>query len=520
MNTILNQRRTLGPILGLATTLALILLGSLNFPAQSLALASAAERRVCPAGPPTCGYASLQAAVDAAAPGDVIKVATGVYTDMHSRPAPAGYAGPAAITQLVYLDKAVTIRGGYTTSNWSTSDPDAHPTTLNAQGQGRVLVIVGDGITPVVEGLRITGGNAAGQGGHHGGYDGGGGIYLNRAAATIRDNLIYSNSAGGSANFGGGLYLLNSLAVVSDNIIHSNRAENGDGLYVNAGSPTVSRNIIRDNGDEITGWAGGVYLAYTTATLTGNTITGNRGGYGGGINAQGSIATLENNTIAGNTSYRGGGLFLYAGGAALRRSIISGNTALEQGGGIWFWRDTSVLVNSVVTNNRLDYETGHGAGIYVDGGATPQFLHTTVARNTGGNGVGVHITHYAAPDFSAVAMTNSIIASHAIAGVLANTNDTATLDGTLWHANSANWAGPGVVNHAHDAFGAPAFAVDGFHLTAGSQAIDRGVTTGVAVDIDGASRPHGAGYDLGADEFTGEPVVNSRLYLPLLLRTR
>jgi len=40
-------------------------------------LAPAGELRVCPAGPPTCDYVTVQAAVDAASPGDVIKVATG-----------------------------------------------------------------------------------------------------------------------------------------------------------------------------------------------------------------------------------------------------------------------------------------------------------------------------------------------------------------------------------------------------------------------------------------------------------
>jgi hypothetical protein len=109
----------------------------------------------------------VQAAVDAASDGDVIKVATGVYTDVSARPAPAGYQGAPAsglITQVVYISKTVTIRGGYTSAFTEPPNPEANPTTLDAQGQGRVLLIAGV-ISPTAEGLRITGGDATGLGG-------------------------------------------------------------------------------------------------------------------------------------------------------------------------------------------------------------------------------------------------------------------------------------------------------------------------------------------------------------------
>ena len=75
-------------------------------------------------------YASVQAAVDAAAPGDEIRVAAGTYTGVSAR---------VGVTQAVYISKNIALKGGYTTANWTTSDPDANPTTLDAQGQGRVL---------------------------------------------------------------------------------------------------------------------------------------------------------------------------------------------------------------------------------------------------------------------------------------------------------------------------------------------------------------------------------------------
>ena len=77
-----------------------------------------------------CDFSSIQAAVEAASPGTIIKVAEGVYSDVHAR----GTAGDI-ITQVVYVGKNLTIRGGYSTTNWAISDPVANPTTLDGRGR-------------------------------------------------------------------------------------------------------------------------------------------------------------------------------------------------------------------------------------------------------------------------------------------------------------------------------------------------------------------------------------------------
>jgi hypothetical protein len=60
------------------------------------------------------------------------------------------------VTQVVYV--SVTLIETVHDDELTTSDPIANPTTLNAQGQGRVIYITG-GINPTIEGLRITGGS-------------------------------------------------------------------------------------------------------------------------------------------------------------------------------------------------------------------------------------------------------------------------------------------------------------------------------------------------------------------------
>jgi hypothetical protein len=147
--------------------------------------------------------ATIQHAVDVADPGDEIRVATGIYTGVQAR---------TGITQVVYISQTVTLRGGYTIINWTTPYPITQSTTLDAQRQGRVLYITGDpsagsgqAIGPTIEGLHITGGNAAGLGGSPSG-DSGGGVLVISATLTMNDNQVFSNTA----TFGGGLYFYNS----------------------------------------------------------------------------------------------------------------------------------------------------------------------------------------------------------------------------------------------------------------------------------------------------------------------
>lgn len=467
----------------LAPGLSLIILWLLNSPG-SAALADINILYVAPDG--ACGgavpcYASVQAAVDAAGAGDEIRVAGGAYTDVHARPAPAGYPGDlATIQQVVYLSKMVMIRGGYTTADWAVADPVANPTTLDAGGQGRVLVIAGAN-APTIEGLRLTGGNAAGLRGNVYGDDG-----------------------------GGGLYVLNATAVISGNQVYGNTADRGGGVQLQGSAATLRGNEVRDNTGN---WsAAGLALYRSPATLQENRIVSNTALFAGGLMLHESDAVLRGNAILYNTatSSEGGGMVLTSSQAVVDSNVIRGNRTIECGGGVFLSVSDAILTNNVIAGNEAKRM---GSGICVQGGA-PRLTHTTLARNNG-NGGGLYVDKTYSDGASQVQLTNTIIFSHTV-GVVVAAGSSVTLDATLWQDNAVNQAGEGRIDHAFDYIGPPAFAPDGYHLTARSAAIDRGVVTGAALDIDGDVRSFGKGHDLGADEFMGAPLPPYPIFLPLV----
>ncbi len=497
------KRISLLVLLGWGLSLTLLVLIGSGEAAQ--AARTATTHYVAPGG--NCGgatpcYATVQAAVDAAADGDLIKVAQGTYTGVFVRD---------SLTQTVYLDKAVTLRGGFTSTDWTTYAPDAHPTVLDAEEKGRVLYITGSG-EPTVEGFHITGGNAQGLGGAPWG-DAGGGIYVDGTRATLSHLLIYSNTA----DFGGGIYLKQAAARVHNSFIH----HNGD----------LSRSA-----------GGGVYLfGCQGVTFRDNRIEKNRARDGGGMMTLGTQGLLENTHVVDNVaSYEGGGLKVTTSNLVLRRAVvmnnqaplgggisffgygehprfesvrIMGNQASERGGGIYF----NYLTHAVMTNTVVAANTSpNGSALYIQD-SSPRMVHTTVANNTGGPGIVV--TSDSEYYDSHVTMTNTIIAGHSTA-ITATQGNTVTLNATLWHGNTTDRAGNGLVQHAHDTSGDPKFAFDGYHLLAGSAAINKGIDAGVTVDIDGDFRPQAGGYDLGADEYGGTVVKAHKLYLSLVARGR
>jgi uncharacterized repeat protein (TIGR01451 family) len=198
--------------------------------------------------------------------------------------------------------------------------------------------------------------------------------------------------------------------------------------------------------------------------------------------------------------------------ALLSGNVIVSNTA-DHGGGLFVHFAEGTFANTVVTDNRAD---SAGSGLCFTGSRS-RLLHTTIARNYGGDGSGICLTWAWSGSIlipNRVVLTNTIVASQTVGITMTgysgrSWSGEATLDGVLWFSNGTNVVSTDpttvtqvsfiTVTHAYT--GDPAFAADGHHLTANSAAIDRGRCVGVATDMDGELRPSRWGCDLGADEF-------------------
>jgi hypothetical protein len=218
---------------------------------------------------------------------------------------------------------------------------------------------------------------------------------------------------------------------------------------------------------------------------------GRNSGWGGGI----SLYECTDVSLSGNRFERNV--------AALPPSLYSwgGGAQVTRGGFI-------TLTNNVFVGNRA---TTAGSGLAISN-STSLLLHTTFAGNSGGNGSALEVAATRSAGSSA-SLVNTIMFSHSM-GITVGQGCTVTLVATLWQGTRTLWMGAGSVASTGYYDGDPRFAADGYHLRAGSAALDIGVDAEVRTDIDGDPRPLGAGYDLGADELW--PTI----YLPVVVRSR
>lgn len=484
----------------------------------------AATFTVCPSV--SCDFTTIQAAIDAANDGDIIKVAMGVYTDVSMRPR-NDIVNTGFVTQVVYISKSVTIQGGYTTGFNEPPAPETNLTKLDAQGHGRAIYITGE-ISPTIEGLFITQGDATNLGGDNSygppDTDAGGGVYVITATAMISNSVLFDNIGG----VGGGVHLQNSSALIENSIIFSNTANNsGGGIYINSNMPLIRYNTISTNMAGDTG--GGSSLVNSQGILSNNIIISNTAGYaGGGLILANSQSTLDMNNIVGNIAGGpGGGLLLNFSDVVLNGNTIAGNVSgiddffNGSGGGLFLTDSNPFLVNNIIVDNEIVGNSVYdqGSAIYIQV-SSPRLLHTTIAHNIG-HSSGIYINDDPTPNI--VSLTNTIFVSHTV-GINVSAGHTVTLESTLWGngdwANGMDTKGTGTIIRSHDYIGYPKFVdyVSGdYHLLSDSIAIDKGITTGVIVDIDGQNRDTLP--DLGADEHvTIEEDYNITSYLPIVLK--
>jgi len=344
-----------------------------------------------------------------------------------------------------------------------------------------------------------------------------GGLFLQLSGASISGATVINNHATRSypASWGGGIYFynedLNRDATFVQNTITGNTATGrGGGVAIDGGYKVLLRaNQITGN---TTSTLGGGLSIYGDPTVSGsylyNTLQSNSAATGGGISVeqQQNRTALSFNRVVSNTG--GGGVYLQGGTPSLDGTTVKGNA----GNGVMLAVSNAVLKNTLVADNTC---ANHGCGISV-GGGSPQFLHITVAHNTGGDGSGIYINYGQSGENVNASFTNTLVGGQTI-GVKMNSPVTLTLNTTLWAngawLNSSEVVDPGgnTLARSGDVRGDAAFvngAAGNYHIQSTSAAHDHGVNASVTDDVDGDVRPCGAP-DIGADEW------GPKQYLPL-----
>jgi hypothetical protein len=245
-------------------------------------------------GPSGYPCTSIQAAINAALPGDTVLVHDGTYVE-----------------NINFLGKAITVR--------SANGPAS--TIIDGSSSGIVVTFTtGEGSGSVLEGFTITNANAPG--------DWGGGIRCYSSSPTITNCIITGNSsyAGGGISCESG-----SSPTITNCTISGNTAFLGGGIFCKSGSsPTITNCIISGN----TGAAhsGGIGCdSGCSPIITNCIISGNTAGDGGGIYSYLSSPTIINCTISGNTATNGngGGIRCQQGTALVGNSILWGDAPNE-----------------------------------------------------------------------------------------------------------------------------------------------------------------------------------------------
>jgi hypothetical protein len=510
--------------LGMGLTLALLMV--LNSSPLTIYAASA-DWFVKVGGAGTCaqnnpcalGTALTQAQVD-----DSIYMAQGTYTG----------TGTAVIS----ITKSITIYGGWdgAASGTVVRDSTTYPTILDGENGRRVVYITGT-IAPILDGLTLQRGDAAGLGGDPTmpTTDFGGAVYANNASPVITNCRIVSSTAG----FGGGLALFYGTPTVANSVVLSNTASQdigggtirggGGGIFLYQSPATIANNIVSTNvasGTHLTfDGGGGLYLDTSAALILSNTIRGNYGTpNAGGIYLWQSTAVIRENLIQDNNagSNVGGGVVVGLSMASLESNMILDNDSPSIGGGVF----VSGSPNFTLTNNIFAWNSadGYAPAIFIAeyqplvGPGQPcqgTLLHNTFAENNSPAPWMIHIGGTSGcPYPTTVALTNTLIEKPG--GIYVDAAGSVALDTTLWDPSllllpGLTISGTGTVISRTNYYSVPHF-VGLFHLAPGSPGVDLGTNAWVTTDVDGDPRPIGPASDIGADE------ARLQVFLPLVLR--
>jgi hypothetical protein len=207
-------------------------------------------------------------AISLAASGDTISIAAATY---HENPS---------------INVNLTLIGAH-----------AATTIIDGRGLTHTVSILNAAISVTIKKLTIR----------HGAAAGGGGI-INWGTLTLANSTVTENAAVSSYSAtGAGIYNSGTLILTSSTISGNGGSTNfiyGGGIF-NSGTLIINNSTISGNSASgfTGGGGGGIYMSAGTATISSSTIADNTGTpFGGGINNSGATVTVKNTILANNST--------------------------------------------------------------------------------------------------------------------------------------------------------------------------------------------------------------------------
>lgn len=476
-------------------------------------------------------FATITSGLAAAAPGDEVWVASGVYQERITLPA------------------GVSLYGGFAgnETDRAQADPAVNASVIYGGGQPRVITIApGAGPDTVLDGMSVQSGAI-----DHSDMEHAGGILCEDASPTIRNNVIAGIVMGHDSSgpfrggwelggMGAGLYLARSNAVVENNTFRENQATAGGAIYCLGGAPTFRANTFTANSAS---YGAVLYADGSVLTFTGNQATG-----GGIYLANGVSGVISGNDLANSIpSISGAGVMCNASSPQIIDNIIrdhndvpavscyngaapliSGNTFTGNSRGAISCSGASptIVRNTLMQNGGVLIGSVIYGALVCNGDSAPLIADNVIAANSSGgiaclsgssprifnntlvsNGAGIRI--YAG---SLARIVNNIIAYHGT-GVYTDPASPAAAEirnNCVFANTSANYFGlPDPTGTDGNIAADPLFANPAhrhYHIQPNSPCVDAGDNSVVSsgdLDMDGQARTQGSRVDIGADESDG-----------------
>lgn len=298
-------------------------------------------------------FSTIQAAIDAAAPGDTVTVAPGTYFE-----------------NISFLGKDITVH----------SSGGAAVTTIDGQDLGSVVTIAnGESSAAVLQGFTI-------QNGYVRGPNVGGGITILDSSPTIIENVITRNIG----EQGGGISARLGAPLIAQNTISKNRGCQGNGLELSATSATVRSNEIHDNfrarcpttGDG----GGGIRIVGGDPLIIGNLISGNANTSGAAIGGSIASAQVIGNLVVDNVGHEAGIVQVHSGwDAVVANNVIARNVTTYGAAGISIKLDLGSptrVINNTIYGNVSSWDGTDGI-VMGNWGATPVVANNIIQASDG-----------------------------------------------------------------------------------------------------------------------------------------